>query len=93
MLDPKILSTELSHQIDGKTYIVSQVRICRKCKVELPLTLVNVELYIDKQNRIILWQHKNCNPQTDKVYGESPFGKMILNPDEKQEFLYGMPSR
>ena len=91
MLDPRIISSEQSHLIDGETYLVSQVRICRKCKLELPLTLVNVELYIDKQNRIILWQHKTCGSQNTQVYGESPFGKMILNLDEKQEFLYGTP--
>ncbi len=92
MLDPKIIARELSYHIDGETYIVSQVRICRKCKLELSLTLVNVEEYIDKKHHIILWQHKKCNFQNDKVYGESPFGTMILNPDEKQEFLYSTPS-
>ena len=89
MIDPRIISKEFTRQIDGETYVVSQVRICRKCKLELPLTLVNVEEFIDKEHHIILWQHKKCNLQDHKVYGESPFGKMILNPDEKQEFLYG----
>jgi len=52
--------------IDGEEYIISAVRICRKCKIELPPNMVNVEEHIDTDNRIILWQHKDCTRKTPK---------------------------
>lgn len=87
-LNPLHIANEFTRVIEGEEYIVSQVRVCRKCKGILPLNLQNVEEYADKENRIILWQHKDCN-KPDKTYMDDGSSTIILDATEKQDFLYG----
>lgn len=78
---------------NGINYILSQVRICRKCKKTMDLRF-NFEYYLDDENRIALLQHKDCNPKP-VVYGKSaledylPRGIHVISAEDKHHFLYG----
>lgn len=68
-------------------YIISQVRTCRKCGNTMDM-IDNFEMHFNKQHRIALWQHVNCNP---KEYGRSFLADHMTNlmsPEDKQKFLY-----
>jgi hypothetical protein len=77
----------------GIDYIVSQVRICRKCKKIIDMQ-GNWQYHFDVENRIALLEHQDCNPK-DKPFGYSMLSQMrehgrhVVSPKDKHDFLYG----
>jgi len=59
MKDPPVLPLQ-TIVFAGETYIVSQVRICRKCINTLAITDGNHRLYFQKDKRIALHEHILC---------------------------------
>jgi len=59
MKDPPIVPLQ-TIVFGGMTFIVSQVRICRKCRDTLALTDGNHRLCFNKEERIALHEHIIC---------------------------------
>ena len=78
--DNQVIQTIL---YQGISYLISQVRICRKCKKTLVVTDGNHRLYFNKLDRIALHEHIQCPEQG--FFGHT---RTEYSPQEKQEFLY-----
>ena len=44
----------------GETSIISQVRVCRLCKIFIQVTDGNYRMYFEKEDRIALHEHIQC---------------------------------
>jgi len=57
--NPQVLPIQ-SIEFNRETYIISQMRICRYCRIPMEITEGNHRLYFDKENRIALHEHIQC---------------------------------
>ncbi len=53
--------------LDGASYLISQLRICRNCEGVLGITDGNHRLYFDKEKRLALHEHIKC-PDSDMFW-------------------------
>ncbi len=70
-------------QVGKVNYIISQLRLCRKCHDPINVTAGNHQFYFDLVNRIALHEHIKC-PDSD-FYGHT---RTEYSAEEKQKFLY-----
>jgi len=82
MKEPPVLPLQ-TIVYSSETYIVSQVRICRKCKFTLAVTDGNHRLYFDKEKRIALHEHIIC-PELG-YFGHT---RTVIPPQGKEKFLF-----
>ena len=74
-------------EYDHETYLISQVRLCRKCNQIIEVIDGNHQLYFDDKGRLALHQHIQCPPPRGYFGDEEPTTH-VMTPEEKQNFLY-----